>query len=151
MVSRDNNYMGLNGEGKPVFMPMEENYKEAVKWMHGLWEKGILDPEYFTQDSSMFTSKKQADGGSKVGLIHGWTADAEAGVNASQFVPLEALEGYDGNHYIENASNFLDISDRELLITKECKEPEKLLQWADDFYDDLTSMQTFYGLSLIHI
>ena len=34
MVSRDNNYMGLNGEGKPVFMPMEENYKEAVKWMH---------------------------------------------------------------------------------------------------------------------
>ena len=145
MVSRDNNYMGLNGEGKPVFMPMEENYKEAVKWMHGLWEKGILDPEYFTQDSSMFTSKKQADGGSKVGLIHAWTADAEAGVNASQFVPLEALEGYDGNHYIENASNFLDISDRELLITKECKEPEKLLQWADDFYDDLTSMQTFYG------
>ena len=31
MVSRDGNYMGLNGEGKPVFMPMEENYKEAVK------------------------------------------------------------------------------------------------------------------------
>ena len=60
-------------------------------------------------------------------------------------MPLEALEGYDGNHYIENAANFLDISDRELVITKNCKEPEKLLKWADDFYDDLTSMQTFYG------
>ena len=145
MVSRADNYMGLNGEGKPVFMPIEDNYKEAVKWMHELWEKGILDPEYFTQDSSMFTSKKQAEGGSKVGLIHGWTADAEAGVNASQFIPLEALEGYDGNHYVENASNFLDISDRELLITKGCEEPEKLLAWADDFYDDLASLQTFYG------
>ncbi len=145
MVSRETNYMGLNGEGKPVFMPMEENYKEAVKWMHELWEKGILDSEYFTQDSSMFTSKKQAEGGSKVGLIHGWTADAEAGINASQFVLLEALEGYDGNHYVENASNYLDISDRELVITKDCKEPEKLLKWADDFYDDLTSLQTFYG------
>lgn len=145
MVSRADNYMGLNGEGKPVFMPIEDNYKEAVKWMHELWEKGILDPEYFTQDSSMFTSKKQAEGGSKVGLIHGWTADAEAGVNASQFIPLEALEGYDGNHYAENASNFLDISDRELLITKGCEEPEKLLAWADDFYDDLASLQTFYG------
>lgn len=145
MVSRADNYMGLNGEGKPVFMPIEDNYKEAVKWMHELWEKGILDPEYFTQDSSMFTSKKQAEGGSKVGLIHGWTADAEAGVNASQFVPLEALEGYDGNHYVENASNFLDISDRELMITKGCEEPEKLLAWADDFYDDLASLQTFYG------
>lgn len=145
MVSRADNYMGLNGDGEAVFMPVQENYKEAVKWMHELWEKGILDPEYFTQDSSMFTSKKQAEGGSKVGLLHGWTADAEAGINASQFVPLEAVEGYDGNHYVENASNYLDISDRELLITKDCKEPEKLLAWADDFYDDLVSLQTFYG------
>ena len=44
MVSRDGNYMGLNGEGKPVFMPMEENYKEAVKWMRQLWEEGVVDP-----------------------------------------------------------------------------------------------------------
>lgn len=145
MVSRADNYMGLNKNGEAVFMPVQENYKEAVVWMHELWEKGILDPEYFTQDSSMFTSKKQAEGGSKVGLIHGWTADAEAGINASQFTLLEALEGYDGNHYVENASNFLDISDRELLITKKCENPEKLLAWADDFYDNLASLQTFYG------
>lgn len=145
MVSRDNNYMGLDGDGKPVFMPVQENYKEAVQWMHGLWEKGILDPEYFTQDSSMFSSKKQAEGGSKVGLVHGWTADAEVGANVDQFVPLEAVEGPDGNHYVENASNYLDIADRELVINKECKDPEKLLAWADDFYDDLVSLQTMYG------
>ena len=79
MVSRDGNYMGLNGEGKPVFMPMEENYKEAVKWMRQLWEEGVVDPEYFTQDGSMQTAKQQADGGSQVGLIFGWTADAQVG------------------------------------------------------------------------
>lgn len=145
MVSRANNYMGLDSNGEPVFMPAEENYKEAVQWMHELWEKGILDPEYFTQDSSMFTSKKQAEGGSKVGLIHGWTADAEAGANADQFIPLEAVEGPDGNHYVENASNYLDIADRELVISKDCENPEKLLAWADDFYDDLVSLQTMYG------
>ena len=39
----------------------------------------------------------------------------------------------------------LDISDRELLITKNCENPEKLLAWADDFYTDLASLQTFYG------
>ena len=68
MVSRADNYLGLNGEGEPVFMPAQENYKEAVIWMHDLWQKGILDPEYFTQDSSMYNSKLQAEGGSKVGL-----------------------------------------------------------------------------------
>ena len=59
MVSRDGNYMGLNGEGKPVFMPMEENYKEAVKWMRQLWEEGVVDPEYFTQDGSMKTANSR--------------------------------------------------------------------------------------------
>lgn len=145
MVSRSDNYMGVNGDGEAVFMPVQENYKEAVKWMHELWEKGILDPEYFTQDSSMFDSKKQAEGGSKVGLITGWTADAQAGANASQFTLLEAVEGYDGNHYVENAASFLALSDRELIITKDCENPEKLLAWADDFYDDLVCLETFYG------
>ncbi len=145
MVSRDNNYMGLNGEGTPVFMPMEENYKDAVVWMHDLYASGVLDPEYFTQESSMATAKRQAENGSQVGLLSGWTADAEAGVNAPQFAALESVEGPDGNHYVENASNYLDISDRELIITNKCENPEKLLQWADDFYTDLVAMQTFYG------
>ncbi len=145
MVSRADNYMGLDSNGDPVFMPVQENYKEAVQWMHGLWEKGILDPEYFTQDSSMATSKRQAEGGSQVGLITAWTADAEAGGNADQFVLLEALEGPDGNRYVENASNYLDISDRELVISKDCENPEKLLAWADDFYDNVVTLQTTYG------
>lgn len=145
MVSRDNNYMGLNGEGNPVFMPIEENYKEAVKWMRRMYEKGIIDPEYFTQESSMATAKRQAEGGSRVGWLSGWTADAEAGMNVDQFTLLEALEGPDGNHYVESASNYLDIADREFLVTTKCKNPAKLLQWADGFYTDMVSLQSFYG------
>lgn len=145
MVSRDNNYMGINGDGDPVFMPVQENYKEAVKWMRGLYEKGIIDPEYFTQESAMATAKRQAEGGSQVGLVYGWTADAEVSTNVDQFKLLEEVAGPDGNHYVENGSNTLDISDRELLITTNCSDPAKLLQWADEFYTDLSSLQTFYG------
>lgn len=145
MVSRTDNYMGLDGNGEPVFMPVQENYKEAVKWFHGLYEQGAVDPEYFTQESSMAMAKRQAEGGSKVGFLFGWTADAEAGINTEEFVPLEAVEGLDGNHYVENAANTLDIADRELLITTNCSDPAKLLQWADDFYTDLSTLQSFYG------
>ena len=87
----------------------------------------------------------QADGGSQVGLVFGWTADAEGGPNVNQFKTLEAVEGYDGNHYVEAATNYLDISDRELMISKDCKDPDTLLKWADEFYTDLVSLQTFYG------
>lgn len=145
MVSRNDNYMGLNSEGEPVFMPAEENYKAAVEWMREMYEKGIVDPEYFTQESSMAMAKKQGESGSKVGMVFGWTADADAGINGGEYIPLEAVEGYDGNHYVENAANVLDIADRELLITTACSDPAKLLQWADGFYDDLVSLQTFYG------
>lgn len=144
MVSRSDNYMGLV-DGKPVFMPAEENYKEAVEWFHNLYAKGIIDPEFFTQEDSMRVVKLQAEGGSTVGLFSGWTADAEAGINADEFVPLESVTGPDGKHHVENAVDFLDVSDRELMITTKCKDPEKLLSWADDFYTDLVSLQTFYG------
>jgi putative aldouronate transport system substrate-binding protein len=145
MVSRDGNYMGLNSEGTPVFVPAQENYKEAVIWMHDLWESGAVDPEYFTQESSAQTSKQQAEGGSQVGLVFGWTADAQVSTNADQFSLLEAVEGYDGTHYVECATDYLDISDREFMITTACEDPEALLRWADGFYTDLASLQTFYG------
>lgn len=144
MVSRDNNYMGLH-DGEPVFVPTSENYKEAVKWMYDMYQKGVIDPEFFTQEESMAMAKRQAEGGSQVGLFTGWTADAQAGLNVDQFVALEAVEGPDGKRHIENASNYLDVSDKELMITTSCENPEKLLQWADDFYTDLVSLQTFYG------
>lgn len=145
MVSRNTNYMGLNNDGEAVFVPAQENYKEAVKWMHMLWENGVLDPEYFTQDTSSVTAKLQAEGGSKVGIISAWTADSEAGQNADQYSLMEAVEGYNDIHYVECATASLDITDRELVITTACEDPEALLKWADNFYDDLVSLQTFYG------
>lgn len=145
MSSRVNNYMGLNKDGEAVFMPIEENYKEAAKWMHSLYEKGIIDPEYFTQDGTMYGSKVSAEDGSHVGLIFGWTADAEAGITAGEFEIMPALAGPDGSRYAESDPTFLDMSDRELVITKNCEHPDILLQWADDFYTDLVSLQTYYG------
>lgn len=144
-VSRSDNYMGLDANSQPVFVPVEQNYFEAVKWMHGLWEKGILDPEYFTQDNSMFNAKLQAEGGSQAGLVFAWTADAMTGLNAGQFEVLEAPAGYDGNRYVENATTNIDIAGRELVITNKCQNPEKLMEWADGFYDDLVSLLTYYG------
>lgn len=145
MVSRETNYMMLDAEGNPTFAPITESYVAAVKWYSEMYQAGVVDPESFTQDSSMRKAKIQDESGSKVGLITGWTADAQAGTNVGEYVLLEAIEGWDGEHYVESATDYLDISDKELIITNKCEDPAKLLQWADDFYDDLVSMQTFYG------
>ena len=44
---------------------------------------------------------------------------------------MEAVEGYNDIHYVECATASLDITDRELVITTACEDPEALLKWAD--------------------
>lgn len=144
IVSRAGNYMGMNENGEPFFLPITDQYKEAVKWMHNLYKKGIVDPEHFTQNTSMYTSKVQATGGSQVGYIFGWTS-ATAGINADEFVPIVPVSGPDGKRYVESDNSFLDVSGNELCITKNCENPELLLKWADEFYTDLVAVQTYYG------
>lgn len=145
IVSRTGNFMQIDASGNPAFVPITDHYKEAVKWAHELYAAGYLDQEYFTQDSSMASAKRMAEGGSQTGLVFAWTADAEMGENASQFELCEAVAGPDGKRYVESDPTFLDIANRELIITTQCKNPDKLLQWADDFYTDLVSLQTYYG------
>lgn len=150
MVARDNgphgtNYMALDASGKPIFMPTQENYKEGTKWIQNLYAKGLIDPECFTQDSSMVTAKTQDPNGSLSGIVFGWTADAQVGVNAKDYVVCKALAGPDGKRYAEHNADFLDKSRNELLVTTKCADPAKLLQWADAFYTDEASLQTFYG------
>ena len=145
IISRGSSYMGLDPDGNPYFLPISENYKNAVIWMHGLYEKGLIDEEYFTQDTAMYSAKLQASGGSQAGLLWGWTADSEAGANGGEFVPMPAVAGPDGNRYVESDPTYLDISNRELVITNNCENPELLLQWADEFYTDIVSLQTYFG------
>lgn len=144
VTSRVGNYMGLDENGEPFFLPITENYKAAVKWMHNLYKKGLIDPEHFTQNNSMYQSKVQATTGSQVGYIFGWTT-AAAGINADEFVPIVPVSGPDGKRYVESDKAYLDLSGNELCITTNCANPELLLQWADEFYTDLVAVQTYYG------
>lgn len=145
IVSRTGNFMQIDESGNPAYVPVTDHFKEATKWAHELYASGCLDQEYFTQDTSMATAKRQAEGGSQTGLVFAWTADAEMGANAEQFELCEAVAGPDGKRYVESDPTYLDIANRELVITTQCKNPDKLLQWADDFYTDLVSLQTYYG------
>lgn len=54
IISRAGNYMGLDENGEPFFLPITEKYKEAVKWMHNLYRKGLIDPEHFTRHLDVY-------------------------------------------------------------------------------------------------
>lgn len=138
-----NSYNMTIKDGRPVYIPAYEGYKEGLKWMHECYAAGLIDQEIFTQDDSMRTAKLTSET-PIVGVAGGWTADSVFGANSDQYVALPPLEGPDGNRYI--CSNKLQgITRYEFLVTKACKDPGRLLSWIDMFYTEDASIQNMYG------
>ncbi len=44
-------------DGKVVYVPAEENYKEFLRYMNKLYTEKLLDAEYFTQGNDQFNAK----------------------------------------------------------------------------------------------
>ena len=42
---------------KPVYLRTEESYKQGIAAMHDAYKKGLIDPELYTEDSSMSAAK----------------------------------------------------------------------------------------------
>jgi putative aldouronate transport system substrate-binding protein len=131
-------------DGKPVFQPTSLQYKKGLTAMADAYKKGLIDPQIFTEDTSQAQAKAQAKT-AIVGVAPGWTADAVFGANADQYVALPPLKGPDGNRYINSDPDHLNYARNEFLVTKNAKNVKKLMQWADKFYTDDASIQTYYG------
>ncbi|MBR1743076.1 MAG: extracellular solute-binding protein [Lachnospiraceae bacterium] len=143
-IGADNTYSMAMQDGKPVFLPTTENYKEGIKWMSDCYKAGLIDSEIFTMDDSMRDAKLMSET-PIVGCAPGWTADATFGSNGDQYEALPALKGPDGESYISSDPEHWNYSRYEFVVTSSCKDPAKLLQWADSFYTDDASIQNFYG------
>ena len=143
-VGTDNTFMMAVRDGKPVFLPVTEDYKKGLAWMHECYREGLIDAELFTEDGSMRDAKLMAET-PLVGSAAGWTADSTFGANSDQYVALPALAGPDGKRYISSDPDHAGFSRYEFMITKACKNPGALLAWADRFYTEDASIQNFYG------
>lgn len=143
-VGGENTYSMTMEDGSPVFIPTSEEYKAGIKAMHECYQEGLIDPEVFTQDTSMRDAKLMSET-PIVGCAAGWTADATFGANADQYVALPALKGPDGNQYIASDPEHYNYTRYEFVVTSSCADPGKLLSWVDKFYTDDASIQNFYG------
>ncbi|MFD1394087.1 sugar ABC transporter substrate-binding protein [Lacticaseibacillus jixianensis] len=130
--------------GKPVYQPVTSNYKAGIAYMADAFKKGLIDPQIFTEDASQGQAKVQAKT-PIVGVAAGWTADAIFGANADQYVALPPLKGPDGKRYVNSDPEHWNYSRNEMLVTTHAKNVDKLMKWADKFYTNDASLQTYYG------
>ncbi|MNC14435.1 Lipoprotein LipO precursor [compost metagenome] len=140
-----NNNNMLVKDGKAVYYPTSEEYKEGLKWENKLYGEGLLDKELFTQDATMISAKFQNPDAPIVGLSYQWTPDAVFGKWSGQYETIPPVAGPDGKRYTIGNPIGMNLARNELLITTSCKNPEVAARWADQFYTNEASIQNFWG------
>ncbi len=90
-------------DGEVVFTPVQEEYKDAIIAFNSLWEQGLLDPETFTQDSSMFNAKLKSPT-RVVGMFQAWRGTSwRLDDNDTEYAVLPALTGPNGDSLYEQS------------------------------------------------
>ena len=134
-------------DGKITYMPVTENYKAWVQWVHTLLSEGLLNSDVVTIDGTRFKALQANEEAPLCGVIMGWTA-GNAGKWADQYEVLDIAEGPYGKAYVAaNKSNMLSgISGWAVVsITEACKEPEAAMRWINEFYKPMNGLQSYWG------
>ena len=130
---------------KPVFIPADERYKEAVAFFHKLYAEGIMDPEFITQDGSMSDAKMKNEEVALVGTGITWEVTSGTQPHQDEYVPMPPLAGPNGDRYIRGNDQTITYSRNEFTITTACEHPEVAMRWADCFATDDISVQSYWG------
>ncbi|WP_033165038.1 extracellular solute-binding protein [Clostridium sp. KNHs205] len=133
----------VDENNKVVYSVTDDGYKEGIAWLHTLQEKGLIDPEAFTQDWATLVAKGKED---RYGMYFGWDNTGVPGT-AESYVPLPALKGPGGEANAPRQSGTADggFQVGRAVITSSCKNLELAAKWIDLMYAPLQSIQNNWG------
>lgn len=130
----------VTNDGKVVFTPAEEGYKNAVKYIHELYKEGLIDVEAYTQDWSTYLAKGKDH---KYGLYFTWDKSNVSGADNSYEV-MPPVAGPDGQINVTQ-TNALGFHRGRMVITSDNKQLEATAKWIDQMYDPIQSVQNNWG------
>ena len=127
-------------DGKVLFAPMTDGWKEMIAFYRDLYKDGLLDMEAFTHTAENFTAKL-SNPTSTVGMA--W-AKNNPFQNADEYIAIEPIrvEGIEPVWHIHPGI----IGNRNVFsITNACKNPKAVMKWVDHFYSLENSLRLEFG------
>ena len=136
----DNRDLMMVQDGKVVYAPTQEGFKDTAKYLHRMWEAGLVDPEVFSHDWSGYVAKFKQD---QLFSFNDWWA--QNSVDTSRWLDWEYLPALKAPGY-EPKANYRFSWDRGIApITAAAEHPEVVMRWIDYWYDPLNSLTTMEG------
>jgi len=151
-VAGVNRHFGMV-DGRLVFGPAQEGYKEMIKFFAELYAEGLVDPELFTQDLSSWKAKG-ANGLYGVSMAYGSGDFAEGDRDMfpdydnerTHYDPLPVLQGNPGVRQLWRRNGYGMTTFRtQVAITDAATNPETIIRWWDNVFEVDNSAQLQWG------
>jgi len=133
-----NDYGVYNKEGIATFAPIEDDFKEGLKYIRRLYQEGLIHPESFIMDRARISALAENDVPILGAAPGKWTtqfttAGAPSG-RSNEFVAIPPLLGPGGVRQTISTGNERDTGLSAFNITSQCENPEVAIKWVDWFY-----------------
>lgn len=145
----DNSNRIIVKDGKVVFTPTTNEWKEATKYINKLYKAKLLDGEIFTHEWDVYRAKVMQVP-FNVGAAYMWTGaigapnDDMESEQYNNWVAVPPLVGPDGKQIMYKNPD--GVKQRgSMAITTKCKNPEVLVRWQDYLYGEDNSYENSYG------
>lgn len=134
----DDFYADPEDGGQIHYGPIEEKYRQAVQWMHDMWDKGYIDSELVSSNEASFASKLSLN---VVASLRGYLGanmvtpnskmpEIVPGYRLDATCPPKGPEGYQ----IHSAIDVNPVPVVGGVISTSCKNAERIAEWIDFAY-----------------
>lgn len=129
---------------KVVFTADKEEYKKAISELHKFFEEGLFDEEVFTQDVKEYFAKGKTEE-MTLGSFVLWNRGNMVGPErVGDYVAVPPMKGTDAEPVWLKEVNGNSPATC-FAITNQCENPEILVRWIDQFFDEETSVRAGWG------
>ena len=141
-------HIAVTDDGKVVCVANSEGFRKGTEWLHGLYEKGLIDSEAFTQEWSTYVAKGKSG---RYGVLFSWDVANIAQVSMDEliagegWVPLPALQADTKNITPQTGSFTSGFQRGRCVVTAAAKNTPLIAAWIDQMYDPLQSPQNNWG------
>jgi putative aldouronate transport system substrate-binding protein len=129
----------------------EPGWQEGLKYLHKLYSEGLIDPQAFTNDSSLIQQLGENADVPILGAVGaGWygvfTQNGGPSGRWKEYKPIAPLTGPSGMRQTPRTPYQPTGGQANFVITKEAKNPEAAFRWADVFYGFDSTTRSVFGV-----
>ncbi len=133
-----------DGNDEVVFTADKEEYRTAISELHKFFAAELFDKEIFTQDAKQYFAKGQTEE-MTLGSFVLWNRGNMVGPDrVKDYVAVTPLKGPNG-HQIWTKEVSGNAPSATFAITNQCKNPEVLVRWVDQFFAEKLSVAAAWG------